>query len=54
VNCGANEETFSFHPGGAHATFCDGSVRFLAADTDAATFVAMMSKDGGEIQGIQN
>ena len=49
VNCGANEETFSFHPAGANATFCDGSVHFINADIDAPTFAAMMSKNGGEV-----
>lgn len=49
VNCGANEETFSFHPGGAHLTFCDGHVKFVGDDVAAAIFVAMMSKNGGEI-----
>ena len=48
VNCGANEETFSFHPGGATLAFCDGSVHFVEADIDAVTFVAIMSKDGSE------
>ncbi len=49
VNCGANEETFSFHPNGANATYADGSVHFIPADIEAVTFVALMSKDGGEI-----
>jgi prepilin-type N-terminal cleavage/methylation domain-containing protein len=49
VNCGANEETFSFHPGGAYMTCCDGSVHFVSADVEAAVFVAMMSKNGGDI-----
>jgi prepilin-type N-terminal cleavage/methylation domain-containing protein/prepilin-type processing-associated H-X9-DG protein len=54
VNCGANEETFSFHPGGAHVTFCDGSVHFLSAAIDAETFAAMMSKNGGEVNRNQD
>lgn len=54
VNCGANEETFSFHPGGAHLTFCDGHVQFASDDIDAAVFVAIMSKDGGETLKLQN
>ena len=54
VNCGANEETFSFHPGGAHLTFCDGHVQFVNADVDAAVFVAIMSKNGGETLRLQN
>ncbi len=49
VNCGPNEETFSFHPGGANVTVCDGSVRFINASIDNVTFAAIMSKDGGEV-----
>ena len=54
VNCGANEETFSFHPGGAHLTFCDGHVQFVSDDIEARIFVAMMSKNGGEVVNYQN
>ena len=28
---------------------CDGSVHFLNADIDKVPFVAIMSKDGGEV-----
>ena len=49
VNCGPNEETFSFHPSGANVNYCDGSVHFLNAAIDAVTFTAIMSKDGGEV-----
>lgn len=50
VNCGANEETFSFHPGGANVVYCDGSVHFVPESIDARTFVALMSIDGGETE----
>lgn len=53
VNCGPNEETFSFHPGGANVTVCDGSVRFIRASIDAPTFAALMSKDGGEVVSLE-
>ena len=53
VNCGPNEETFSFHPGGANVAVCDGSVRFINQAIDAPTFAALMSKDGGEIASIE-
>ena len=49
VNCGPNEETFSFHPAGANVTFADGSVHFLRETIDAPTFAGLMSKDGGEV-----
>ncbi len=52
VNCGPNEETFSFHPGGANIALCDGSVHFLDSNVDAITFAALMSKAGGEVVSI--
>jgi prepilin-type N-terminal cleavage/methylation domain-containing protein/prepilin-type processing-associated H-X9-DG protein len=52
VNCGPNEETFSFHPGGAHVTLCDGSVQFVSESIDARVFTAIMSPDGGETDGF--
>lgn len=53
VNCGPNEETFSFHPGGANVAVCDGSIKFIDANIDAATFAGLMSIDGGEIVGFE-
>ena len=50
VNCGPNEETFSFHPQGANVVYCDGSVHFVPASIDAKTFAAIMSPDGGETE----
>jgi prepilin-type N-terminal cleavage/methylation domain-containing protein/prepilin-type processing-associated H-X9-DG protein len=49
LNCGPNEETFSFHPGGANVVMCDGSVRFLRDSTDGASFRALLTVDGGEV-----
>lgn len=49
LNCGPNEETFSFHPGGANVVMCDGSVRFLRESLDGASFRALMTVDGGEV-----
>lgn len=49
VNCGPNEETFSFHPAGANVAFADGSIHFVRSSIDARTFAALMSKDGGEV-----
>lgn len=54
VNCGPNEETFSFHPGGANVTMADGSVQFIVAEVDAPTFVALMSKNGREVVSLPN
>jgi prepilin-type processing-associated H-X9-DG protein len=51
VNCGPNEETFSFHTGGAQVLFCDGSVHFLSENISARIFTALMSPDGSEVVG---
>jgi len=52
VNCGPNEETFSFHPAGANVSLADGSVHFIDADVAANVFAALMSKNGGEVVSI--
>jgi prepilin-type N-terminal cleavage/methylation domain-containing protein/prepilin-type processing-associated H-X9-DG protein len=44
-------ETYSFHSGGANVLFGDGSVRFLSADIDIATFAALVTRAGGEVPG---
>lgn len=49
LNCGPNEETFSFHPGGANVVLCDGSVHFLNENLDGGAFRAILSIDGGEV-----
>ena len=39
----------SMHPGGANFSSADGSVSFVADEIDPQTYVALASKDGGEI-----
>jgi prepilin-type N-terminal cleavage/methylation domain-containing protein/prepilin-type processing-associated H-X9-DG protein len=46
---GANEEPFSFHPGGVNALFGDGSVRFIKSTVNLATFRGILSLNGGEV-----
>ncbi len=41
--------TGSFHPGGAHFAYFDGSVRFLKSSTNKATWYALLTKDGKEV-----
>jgi len=53
VNCGANEETFSFHPGGANVVLCDGSSHFINDNISAVPFQALMSARGGEVASIE-
>ena len=52
VNCGANEETFSFHPGGANVVLCDGSVHFLTESINSVSFRALMTARGGEVVSV--
>ena len=54
VNCGANEETFSFHTGGANLVLCDGSVHFLSDSISAVPFIGLMSARGGEVVSISD
>src|SRR5262249_40038063 len=43
--------TCSFHTGGAHFAFCDGSVKSLRATMDRATCYAVITRDGREVIG---
>ena len=40
---------WSPHPGGANFAMCDGSVHFIAYSIDAPTFLALGSRNGGEV-----
>ena len=42
---------YSFHVGGAHALFADGSVHFLSENTDGAVFASLVSRGGEEVIG---
>lgn len=42
-------QPFSFHTGGAHALFADGSVHFLADDLPPAVVGALSTRAGGEV-----
>jgi len=48
INCTNWAEVYAMHPQGANCLFGDGSVRMLAANIDAAAFVAMSTRRGGE------
>jgi prepilin-type N-terminal cleavage/methylation domain-containing protein/prepilin-type processing-associated H-X9-DG protein len=48
-NAGANDEIFSYHPGGANALFGDGSVRFLKESTGVQVLRALVTAAGGEL-----
>ncbi|HRX78430.1 MAG TPA: DUF1559 domain-containing protein [Pirellulaceae bacterium] len=51
MNCGPNDELFSFHPGGCHAVFCDGHVQFLADTIHYRTLRAIVSSAEHEVVG---
>ena len=40
---------WSMHPGGAHFTFCDGSVRLLSYSIDQKVFLGLGSRNGREV-----
>ncbi len=48
-NAGANDEMFSYHPGGVNALFGDGSVRFLKDSVNVKTLRGLVSLGGGEV-----
>ena len=39
----------SYHPGGAHFAFCDGSVRWLKSSTNQVIWYALTTRDGKEV-----
>ena len=48
-DCGPNNEMFSFHPGGAHAAFADGSVRFLNEQISLRLLFSLGTRANSEI-----
>ncbi len=51
MNCGPNDELFSFHIGGTHALFCDGHVQFITDSMDYRVLRAIVSAGQGEVPG---
>jgi prepilin-type N-terminal cleavage/methylation domain-containing protein/prepilin-type processing-associated H-X9-DG protein len=51
MNCGANDELFSFHTGGVHASFCDGRVTFLSDSIDYRVLRGLVTRAGNEVTG---
>jgi prepilin-type N-terminal cleavage/methylation domain-containing protein len=48
-DCGPNNEMFSFHVGGAHAGFADGSVHFLDEHTELRLLYSFGTRANGEV-----
>jgi prepilin-type processing-associated H-X9-DG protein len=40
---------FSYHPGGAHAAMCDGSVHLIREGIDPRIIAALVTREGGEV-----
>jgi len=49
TNCTNNNEVYSFHSGGAHHVFADGSVRFIMSSMDIRQFVRFITMRGEEV-----
>ena len=48
-NAGANDEIFSYHPGGANCLFGDGSVKFMKDTTNIIILRSVVTLQGGEV-----
>ncbi len=48
MNCGANDEMFSFHSGGSNVVFADGHVSYLRDSVSPQVLRALVSRAGGE------
>lgn len=51
MNCTNDSELYAFHTGGAQFLFGDGSVQFLSQGINGATFIALLTRDRGDIPG---
>jgi prepilin-type N-terminal cleavage/methylation domain-containing protein/prepilin-type processing-associated H-X9-DG protein len=49
INCNNSAGIYAFHPSGANALFCDGSVHFLSNKTSVDTALALLTRNGDEI-----
>jgi prepilin-type N-terminal cleavage/methylation domain-containing protein len=49
INCTNQREVYSFHAGGAHAVFADGSVHFLKAGISIRVLARLVTRAGGEV-----
>lgn len=52
-NCGPNDEPFAWHGSGSNATFGDGSVRFLSANTDGIIVKWMIGRNDAQTYAVE-
>jgi prepilin-type N-terminal cleavage/methylation domain-containing protein/prepilin-type processing-associated H-X9-DG protein len=48
-NCGANDELYSFHPGGVNCLFGDGSVHFIKNSINVVALRGLVTLSGAEV-----
>ena len=48
-NAGANDQLYSFHPGGVNCLFGDGHVQFIRDSTSVVTLRSLVTLSGGEV-----
>ena len=53
INCLNDNETYSFHTGGAMHVFTDGSVRFIKDSISPQTYAALITAQGGGLTGAE-
>jgi prepilin-type processing-associated H-X9-DG protein len=49
VNCTNNNETFAFHPGGAHVAYADGRVQLIQENVNIAVYASLITMTGEEL-----
>ncbi|MGI8980936.1 MAG: DUF1559 domain-containing protein [Pirellulaceae bacterium] len=49
MNCTNDNETYSFHPGGANLLFGDGSVHFVSQQIEPRVFAAMITRASSDL-----
>jgi prepilin-type processing-associated H-X9-DG protein len=52
MNCTNDSEFYSFHGSGAHFVMGDGSVQFVAQSISGPAFVALCTRDFGDISSL--
>ncbi|MFO1066597.1 MAG: DUF1559 domain-containing protein [Pirellulales bacterium] len=53
MNCTNDSEIYSFHNGGSMFTMCDGSVQYFASNINGQVFIALLTRDRGDIATIE-